>query len=197
MAPWWNKRLSGLRAKTKRVSNVGKTTGQWDAYKETLTCYNKEIRKPKWSSWICSMLESRYIITALSGETVRRDPQLGDVHRGVCTYLPLLWNFIVDKLLWELSNDDDDDDDDYYYYYYYKLHTLRMRRHRLDALFLTQVYFGFKFCPSARYIRDFALFNVCSPFKNCPSARCASAANVVRKNVDVFGARNVLLSHFV
>jgi hypothetical protein len=47
-----------------------------------------------------------------------------------------------------------------------KLHTLRMRRHRLDALFLTQVYFGFKICPSvleivglrvpARYIRDFA-----------------------------------------
>jgi hypothetical protein len=44
-----------------------------------------------------------------------------------------------------------------------KLHTLRMR-HRLDALFLTHVYFGSKFCPSvleivglrvpARYIRD-------------------------------------------
>jgi hypothetical protein len=42
-----------------------------------------------------------------------------------------------------------------------------MRRYRLDALFLTQVYFRFKFCPSvleivvlrvpARYIRDFAL----------------------------------------
>jgi hypothetical protein len=47
-----------------------------------------------------------------------------------------------------------------------KLHTLRMRRHRLDALFLTQVYLGFKFCPSVleivglrvpgRYIRDFS-----------------------------------------
>jgi hypothetical protein len=49
----------------------------------------------------------------------------------------------------------------------------------------------------ARYIRDFALFNVCSPFKNCSSARRASAANVVCKDVDVFGARNVLLSHFV
>jgi hypothetical protein len=70
-----------------------------------------------------------------------------------------------------------------------KLHTLRIRRHRLDALFLTQVYFGLKFCPSvleivglrvpARYIRDFAVFNVCSSCKNCPSARCASAANVV------------------
>jgi hypothetical protein len=59
-----------------------------------------------------------------------------------------------------------------------KLHTLLMRRHHLDTLFLTQVYFGFKICPSvleivglrvpARYIRDFALFNVCSSCKNCP-----------------------------
>jgi hypothetical protein len=59
-----------------------------------------------------------------------------------------------------------------------KLHTLRMRRHRLDAPFLTHVYFGSKFCPSvleivclrvpARYIRDFALFNVCSSRKIVP-----------------------------
>jgi hypothetical protein len=28
-----------------------KRTGQWDTYKETLTCYNKEIRKDKYSSW--------------------------------------------------------------------------------------------------------------------------------------------------
>jgi hypothetical protein len=59
-----------------------------------------------------------------------------------------------------------------------KLHTLRMRRHRLDALFLTKVFFGFKFCPSvleivglwvpARHIRHFALFNVCSSCKIVP-----------------------------
>jgi hypothetical protein len=102
----------------------------------------------------------------------------------------------------------------YYYYYYYcialeelKLHTLYIRRHRLDALFLTQVYFGFKFCHSvleivglrvpARYIRDFALFNVCSSSKNCPSARCASAANVVCRDVDVFGARNIFLNRLL
>jgi hypothetical protein len=69
-------------------------------------------------------------------------------------------------------------------------------------LFLTQVDFGFKFYPSvseivglrvpARYIRDFALFNVCSSCKNCRSARSASAANVVC-NFDVFGAKNDLL----
>jgi hypothetical protein len=29
-----------------------------------------------------------------------------------------------------------------------KLYTLCMRRHRLDALFLTEVYCGVKFCPS-------------------------------------------------
>jgi hypothetical protein len=82
-----------------------------------------------------------------------------------------------------------------------------MTRHLLDSLFLTQVYFGFKFCPSvleivgltvpSRYIRDFAMFNVFSSFNNCPSARCASAANVVCKDDDVFGARNLLLSHYV
>jgi hypothetical protein len=58
------------------------------------------------------------------------------------------------------------------------LHTLHMRRHRLDALFLIQVYFGFKSCPSvlefvflrvpARYIRDIALFNVWSFSKLVP-----------------------------
>jgi hypothetical protein len=58
------------------------------------------------------------------------------------------------------------------------LHTLRMRRHRLDAIFLTQVYSGSKFCPSVletvslwvppRRIRDFALFGVCPPVKVVP-----------------------------
>jgi hypothetical protein len=51
------------------------------------------------------------------------------------------------------------------------------------------VYSGSKFCPSilknvglrvpARCIRDFALFTVCSSCKNCPSARCVTAANVM------------------
>jgi hypothetical protein len=81
-------------------------------------------------------------------------------------------------------------------------HTLPMRRHCLDALFLTQVYFGFKFCPSlleiiglrvpTRYIRDFALFSVSSSSKNCSSAKCASAANVVRRDVDVLHINNFL-----
>jgi hypothetical protein len=44
MAPWWNKKLSGLEAKTRRLFNRAKGTGQ---YKETLTSYNKEIRKAK------------------------------------------------------------------------------------------------------------------------------------------------------
>jgi hypothetical protein len=80
-----------------------------------------------------------------------------------------------------------------------------VRRHHLDALFLIQVYLGSKFCPSvleiaglrvpSRHIRDFALCSVCSSSKNGPSARCASAANVVYRNVDIFGAKNVLLNH--
>jgi hypothetical protein len=88
-----------------------------------------------------------------------------------------------------------------------KLDTLRMRRHRLDALFFIQVYLGSKFCPSvletvglrvpARYIRDFAWFNFCPSSKNCPSARCASAANVVCRDFDVFGAKTVLLNNIL
>jgi hypothetical protein len=46
-APWWNNTLSGLRVKTRKLFNVVKRTGQWDTYKETLTCYNKELRKSK------------------------------------------------------------------------------------------------------------------------------------------------------
>jgi hypothetical protein len=45
--PWWNKKLSGFRAKTRRLFNKAKITGEWDPYKETLTCYNKEIRRAK------------------------------------------------------------------------------------------------------------------------------------------------------
>jgi hypothetical protein len=87
------------------------------------------------------------------------------------------------------------------------LHTLRMRRHLLDAVFLTQVYSGSKFCPFVletvgpqvppRRIRDVALFSVCSSCKDCPSARCASAANVVCRDDHVFRSRNILLRHIL
>jgi hypothetical protein len=50
-APWWNKQLSGLRVITRKLFNIAKRTGQWDTYKEALTCYNKEIRKAKRFSW--------------------------------------------------------------------------------------------------------------------------------------------------
>jgi hypothetical protein len=85
------------------------------------------------------------------------------------------------------------------------LHTLRMSRHRLDAVFLTQVYSGSKFWPSVletdglrvppRRIRDFALFSVCYSRKNCPSTRCASTVNVFCRDDHVFGSRNFLLRH--
>jgi hypothetical protein len=51
MAPWWNKKLSGLRAKTRKLLNTAKGSRQWDTYMENLTCYNKEVRKAKRSSW--------------------------------------------------------------------------------------------------------------------------------------------------
>jgi hypothetical protein len=69
-----------------------------------------------------------------------------------------------------------------------------------------QVYLGSKFCPSvldnihglqvpARYIRDFALFNVWSSSRNCPSARFASDANAACRDMDVFGAKTAFLNH--
>jgi hypothetical protein len=66
-------------------------------------------------------------------------------------------------------------------------------------LFIIQVYLGSKFCPAllksvglrvpAQYIRNVSKFNVCSSSENCPSARCASAPDVVCGDVDVFGTK--------
>jgi hypothetical protein len=30
MVPWWNKKLSGIRANTRKLFNIAKRTGQWD-----------------------------------------------------------------------------------------------------------------------------------------------------------------------
>jgi hypothetical protein len=86
---------------------------------------------------------------------------------------------------------------------YLKLHSLRIRRHHLDALFLIQIYLGSKLCPSVletvghrvpiRHLRDFSLFHVCPNFKSRPSARCVSAANFVCRDFDVFRLLNVSL----
>jgi hypothetical protein len=37
MVPWWNKKLIGLRAKTRKLFNIAKRIGQWYTYKENLT----------------------------------------------------------------------------------------------------------------------------------------------------------------
>jgi hypothetical protein len=47
----------------------------------------------------------------------------------------------------------------------------------------------------SRFIKEISLFDVCSSGKNCPSARCASAANAVCRDADVFGTKTVSLSH--
>jgi hypothetical protein len=85
-----------------------------------------------------------------------------------------------------------------------KLLTRRVRRHRLDAFFLTQVYSGSKFYPSvleiaglrvpAGYSRNVSLFSSSSSCKHSPSARFASAANDICRDADVFAARHVLLN---
>jgi hypothetical protein len=88
-----------------------------------------------------------------------------------------------------------------------KLHILHTRRHRLDELFLIQVFLGSKFWPSvleivghrvpSRYIRDFALSSVFFSCKNCSSAKCVSTARIVCRGVGPFRAKNVLLNHIV
>jgi hypothetical protein len=54
--------------------------------------------------WICSMLESRNIVTTLSGETLRASTAKGCRQGGVLS--PLLWSLVVDELLWELNDGD-------------------------------------------------------------------------------------------
>jgi hypothetical protein len=86
-------------------------------------------------------------------------------------------------------------------------HTLSSRRRHLDALFLVNVYTGFKFCPflletvgihvPVRKFRDFLLFNVGSSHKSFPSARSASAANTICKDTDVFSKQLVTLNHIL
>jgi hypothetical protein len=86
------------------------------------------------------------------------------------------------------------------------LPSLSMRRH-LDALFFVQAYRGLKSCSSFldivslpvphRNVRDFTLFNVCPSNKCCPSARCAYAANAVRKYLDIFAVGPVSPGHIL
>jgi hypothetical protein len=57
------------------------------------------------------------------------------------------------------------------------------------------VYDGFKYCPSSlenivirvptQNFRDFPLFTVGSSHKSCPSARCASAKNIVCRDTNI------------
>jgi hypothetical protein len=90
---------------------------------------------------------------------------------------------------------------------YLNLHTFRKRRYHLDALFHIHVYRRLKYCPSlleavslrlpTRYLRDSSVFNFSPSLKNCPSARCALAANVVCRDFDVFKTNIVSLSHIL
>jgi hypothetical protein len=77
---------------------------------------------------------------------------------------------------------------------YLNFHSLCSRRHLLDALFLINVYNGFKFCPAfletvgmrvpVINCREFPLFTAVSSHKSHSSARCASAANIACKDID-------------
>jgi hypothetical protein len=87
------------------------------------------------------------------------------------------------------------------------MHTLVKRRHHADARFLTQVYRCLIHCSSSleivglrvsvRHVRHFPTFSVSSASKNCPPATSASAANVVCRDVDVFGQKPLTLRHIL
>jgi hypothetical protein len=84
-------------------------------------------------------------------------------------------------------------------------HTLSSKQRHLHALFLVNVYTGFKFCPPlletvgihvpVRNFRDFPLFTVGFSHKSWPSARSASAANTICNNIDIFSKQLVTQSH--
>jgi hypothetical protein len=89
--------------------------------------------------------------------------------------------------------------------YSYALALEQLKLHSL--FFLAQICRGSKFCPSvldtvgplvpSRHIGDFSVCNLCFCSKNCPSARCTSAANVVCRDVDVFGTKSLSLKHIL
>jgi hypothetical protein len=80
-----------------------------------------------------------------------------------------------------------------------ELHVLQKKGCHLHALILIELYLGSKLYPlvlqavgirvSARYIRDFKIFNICCSGKNCP-ARCSSSTGVGCRNVNVLGTKN-------
>jgi hypothetical protein len=73
--------------------------------------------------------------------------------------------------------------------------------------FFVQLYRGLKSCASllenvslgvpTRHVRDFSTISVYSSNKHCPSARCAYAANVVGKDLDIFAVGAVFLDHIL
>jgi hypothetical protein len=82
-----------------------------------------------------------------------------------------------------------------------RLHSLSLRRHLLDVLFFIQVYRGLKSCSSLLdnaslrvptcHVRDFSTVSV------RPSSRCALAANVVSKDLDIFAGGAVSMNHIL
>lgn len=57
---WWNEELAQLRKKTRKLYNRAKKINEWTTYSETLTEYNRALRKAKRDSWrrFCEDVES-------------------------------------------------------------------------------------------------------------------------------------------
>ena len=65
--PWWNKKLEKLRKSTRRLFNRAKLTSDWDTYRESLTEYNREIRKSRRRGWrfMCERIENTPTVARL------------------------------------------------------------------------------------------------------------------------------------
>ncbi|XP_017303989.1 uncharacterized protein LOC108253831, partial [Diaphorina citri] len=75
---WWNKKLDGLRKKTRRLWNKAKRNGNREAYYTSLTAYNTELKKTKRSSWrkFCENIEN-FDGAARLQKLMARDPFFG------------------------------------------------------------------------------------------------------------------------
>jgi hypothetical protein len=77
--------MRDLKTQTRRLFNRAKMTGKWGPSKESLTRYNREIRKAKRSSWrrYCQGIKdvpgsSRLKRTEDHGETGEQQGELGE-----------------------------------------------------------------------------------------------------------------------
>jgi hypothetical protein len=49
--PWWTRDLAEQRRRVRKLFSAAKKSGKWTDYKQSLTDYNKALRRAKRESW--------------------------------------------------------------------------------------------------------------------------------------------------